>query len=108
MYFGGVRKDISFEIDLQKKAGGKIFIFDPSPTGKETIKRIKLPRGTKFIPKGPSRKTQILNFQVPKNSAEGPFTVVGGRPTHKFECTSVTDFAKKWTHENKFTKYGQV
>lgn len=37
IYSGGVGPDISFELELIRRFGVKIHIFDPSPLGKETI-----------------------------------------------------------------------
>jgi hypothetical protein len=40
VYSGGVGKDISFELELAKQFTPFIYLYDPSPTGIETIKNM--------------------------------------------------------------------
>ena len=50
---GGAGNDISFEIELIQKTGCKVFLFDPSPTGINTIRNLRnIPSKLKFISKG--------------------------------------------------------
>jgi FkbM family methyltransferase len=95
---GGVGKDISFELDLIELIHCKVFLFDPSPTGKETINKLKkIPENLIFIPKGLGRKSESLNFSFPENPEEGSFTIQRKKihQTTKFQLTSVTDFCNE-------------
>ena len=95
---GGVGNDISFELDLIKLTGCKIYLFDPSPTGIKTIeKTTNVPRELNFIPKGLGGNSGKKIFSFPENHLEGSFTIQRDRVKQKLEfpIVSITDFCKE-------------
>lgn len=95
---GGVGKDISFELDLIELIGCKIYLFDPSPTGIDTINSYKtLPKNLIFIPKGLGKNTGVAKFSFPENQNEGSFTIerIDKKKHTAFPITSVSEFCKQ-------------
>src|SRR5689334_14479143 len=72
VYSGGVGRDISFEHALVQKFGCDIVLFDPSPTGAETMARPenRIPK-FHFHPVGLSGTPGTLKLAAPLNSQEG-------------------------------------
>jgi FkbM family methyltransferase len=71
IYSAGVGKDITFEHALAKKFGCRIFLFDPSPTGVETmaLAENKIPQFT-FSPVALAGKCGALKFAPPASGCE--------------------------------------
>jgi hypothetical protein len=74
IYSGGAGKNISFELQLIDLFNCTIFLFDPSPTGKNYIRTIKeLPLNLNYFETGLAGDTGFKNFAEPVNSNEGSF-----------------------------------
>jgi FkbM family methyltransferase len=88
---GGVGQDISFELELASKVK-QIYLFDPSPTAKRTLKNLKLPKNIEFFPLGLSKKSGKVGFAKPDLEMEGSF-----KPGSdvEFGCISISDFCKE-------------
>jgi FkbM family methyltransferase len=98
IYSAGVGKDISFELEIEKKFHSKIFLFDPSPTGEKTINSFKnLP--LKFINKGIAGNTGRHYFSKPDISQEGSYKKSKEKSDLYFDCISISDFAKYKRHK---------
>ena len=71
VYSGGVGRDVTFEHALVKRFGCALVLFDPSPTGRETM---ALPENQipqfKFHPVALSGRCGTLKFAPPQNAAE--------------------------------------
>lgn len=98
IYSGGVGNDISFELDLEKKFHASIFLFDPSPTGIETMRKIKNKK-IHFSPCGLNSTSGKIGFQKPENSKEGSWSAVREKPTNFFNCVSLGDFTRSKRHK---------
>lgn len=96
IYSGGVGKDISFELELIKRYNAKIFLFDPSPTGIETMKKIKN-KNIHFYPIGLARYSKKETFGEPDNKEEGSYRF--SKNGMLYPCTSLSDFMKKQNHK---------
>ncbi|MDX2079431.1 MAG: FkbM family methyltransferase [Terrimicrobiaceae bacterium] len=72
VYSGGVGKDISFETELQERFGCQIWLFDPSPTGRETMDdpRYHSP-SLHFEPLGLAGTDGVIHLAPPSNAEEG-------------------------------------
>lgn len=77
LFSGGVGHDISFEIAFARNYGGKIFLYDPSETGKNTMNKMGSIHNLEFIQKALGREGQIL-LDPPANSDEGSWTLSTG------------------------------
>ena len=97
VYSGGVGKDISFEKALIKLFDAEIFLFDPSPTGIETMENIHEPK-IHFFPLGLARKKATRYFESPDNLEEGSYKI-SKKVKFEFPCTSVSDFFKYKKHK---------
>ncbi len=98
VYSAGVGKDISFELDLLNKFNARIFIFDPSPTGRKTMESIEK-KHIYFYPKGIAEKTGKVFFSKPANLKEGSYTLSNINKGEAFDCISISDFFKKMNHK---------
>jgi hypothetical protein len=49
VYSGGAGGDISFELELVKRSGCEVFLFDPSPSGASTVNALADDPGMKLI-----------------------------------------------------------
>ena len=72
IYSGGVGRDVTFEHALVKNYGSKIVLFDPSPTGLETmaLPENKIPQFTHHAV-GLAGNCGTLKFAPPKEAHEG-------------------------------------
>ena len=72
IYSGGVGRDVTFEHALVERFGCSLVLFDPSPTGRETMAR---PENKilqfKFHPVALAGRCGTLTFAPPQNAAEG-------------------------------------
>lgn len=101
IYSGGVGRDVTFEHELVKKFGGNVVLFDPSPTGLETM---ALPENQipqfRFHPVGLAGKCGTLKFAPPQNAAEGSwFTQAGGVETIEVPCVDLATLMARNGHE---------
>jgi FkbM family methyltransferase len=67
VYSLGIGKDISFDRDVIKKHGCKVFAFDPTPKSVQWIDEQKLPASFHFNSYGISKQTGIEKFYLPEN-----------------------------------------
>ena len=97
-YCAGVGKGISFELELAKMTSQPILLFDPSPTGIDTIARISAgdTQNFKFFPVGLAAHTGVIQFSVPVNPDEGSYSVVqNGVNVVSFECYDLPTIMRK-------------
>jgi FkbM family methyltransferase len=92
---GGAGRDISFELELAGRLGCRVALFDPSPTGRETIDGLAcLPETLQFFPEGLAGHSSRLSFALPEDPGEGSFRVANcsiGQPNAEFECLGPVD-----------------
>jgi FkbM family methyltransferase len=97
VYSGGVGKDISFEMALANEYAAKIFLFDPSPTGKETIKSLDLPSNVRFYPLGLAGSDGASSFAPPVRPKEGSYRL-GNENGIEFGCRSLSSLLRENGH----------
>ena len=95
IYSGGVGGSISFEKQISKEFNTKIFLFDPTPTGIETMSKVSN-KNMFFVKLALADYSGNLNLSSPKNHGEGSYTI--GGPL-SFPCTSLKDFMKQKGHK---------
>lgn len=90
---GGAGRDIAFEIELAAARGCQVALFDPSPTGVETVARLQpLPEPLRFFPVGLARETGAIRFSPPLNPNEGSYRIPNEQAeVVAFECLSPRD-----------------
>ena len=93
---GGAGRDISFELELAGARGCQVALFDPSPTGRETMAAVPAcPATLNYFPVGLAGRTSRCAFAPPASAEEGSFRVAGalsstgGGP--EFECLDPRD-----------------
>jgi FkbM family methyltransferase len=86
IYCAGVGLDMSFEVALAKMAAEPVLVFDPSPTGIATVEKSDI-TNIKFFPVGLAAHNGPIEFSLPKDAAEGSYSVVQeGVETIRFDC----------------------
>jgi FkbM family methyltransferase len=86
IYCAGVGLGISFEQELAKTCPRPVVVLDPSPTGIATVAKTDM-RNIEFLPVGLAAHAGAIRFSLPKNPAEGSYSVVqDGIETTSFEC----------------------
>lgn len=100
VYSGGVGKDISTELELLNSFPCEVFLYDPSPTGQDTMRdpRNQHLRIT-YEPMGLAGCAGLQVFAEPQHAEEGSFR----RPAHEggavnFKCVRLTEQAMKRGH----------
>jgi FkbM family methyltransferase len=97
-YCAGVGKGISFETELARLSGGCVLVFDPSPTGINTIGHTDTSSLT-FYPVGLAAESSTYEFSVPADPGEGSYSVArDGLEKVSFECWSVDSIMEKHGH----------
>ena len=95
VYCAGVGQGISFELELAKRATRHILVFDPSPTGVNTMSTCDRTNLT-FYPIGFAAQTGTIRFSVPKDAGEGSFSIPqDGVDTISFECWDLATIMQK-------------
>ena len=90
---GGVGHDISFEKELVSKFSARVYLFDPSPTGKKTMaKSENKHKNIFFYTKGLAGARGDISFVEPKIEQEGSYRKAGEGKTHTFSCIRLSDF----------------
>lgn len=92
----GAGRDVSFELEMAKRYGCQVLLFDPSPTGLATM---RLPENqhprVEFIPMGLAEKSGTVTFRRPADEREGSFSATDvqfAAGVVSFECTSLSAF----------------
>lgn len=75
---GGAGNDISFELELIHRFRAKVHLFDPSPTGAATVRRMKPHSNLWFHPFGLAGRDGNMSFGLPKVTQEGSYRVAQG------------------------------
>jgi FkbM family methyltransferase len=101
VYGGGIGRDVTFEKALVNRFGCSIVMFDPSPTGQETM---TLPenkiRQFQFVPVGLSGSNGTLRFAPPPDPREGSwFTDGSTAATIEVPCVDLTTLMKQNGHD---------
>lgn len=101
VYGGGVGRDVTFERAVVEHFGCNVVLFDPSPTGAETM---ALPENQisqfRFCPVGLSGKNETLRFAPPPDPKEGSwFTASAGAATIEVPCLDLATLMKQNGHE---------
>ena len=85
-YCAGVGQGMSFELELAKIMPRPVLVFDPSPTGINTVAASDT-GNLQFFPVGLAAHTGTLEFSVPKDPGEGSYSVVqDGLNVVSFDC----------------------
>jgi FkbM family methyltransferase len=98
VYSAGVGRDISFELQLVRRFGATVHLFDPSPTGQATMadpsNRSELVR---FVPIGLAGTTghALFRHQAPY---EGAYSIGGTGADASFPVARVGDLMKERGH----------
>lgn len=98
IYSGGVGKDINFELELARNYNCVIHLFDPSPTGVNTIQSMALPSNILFQPIGLAGDDGLLDFALPVNPDEGSYRL--GEGDTSFECRSLRSLFRENNHQH--------
>jgi FkbM family methyltransferase len=86
VYCAGVGKGMSLELELAKLASRPVLVFDPSPTGINTVAESDT-QNLKFFPIGLAAHAGQIQFSVPVDPEEGSYSVVQeGIDVVSFEC----------------------
>jgi FkbM family methyltransferase len=94
-YCAGVGQGMSFELELAKMMSRPVLVFDPSPTGINTVAASDT-RNLQFFPVGLAAHTGTLQFSVPKDPGEGSYSVVqDGIDVVSFDCWDLPTIMRK-------------
>ena len=94
-YCAGVGKGMSFEIELARRAGQPVLVFDPSPTGIATVERSNT-NNLHFFPVGLAAETGTVEFSLPKDPGEGSYSIArDGIERVSFECWNLATIMGK-------------
>lgn len=80
---------MSLELELAKITPQPVLVFDPSPTGIDTVSKISETdtQNLTFLPVGLAAQTGAVKFSVPVDPDEGSYSVVqDGLDVVSFEC----------------------
>jgi FkbM family methyltransferase len=97
-YCAGVGKGITFELELAGKTSRPILVFDPSPTGVNTMAAFPDAdlENLRFLPIGLAAHTGQLRFSVPSRPAEGSYSVVqDGIDVVSFPCENLATIMRR-------------
>lgn len=94
-YCAGVGKGMSLELALAKMASRPVLVFDPSPTGINTVSQSDK-QNLKFFPVGLAAHSGVLQFSVPLDPDEGSYSVVQeGIDVVSFPCYDLATIMEK-------------
>lgn len=102
VYSGGVGRDVTFEHALVRRFGCSVVLFDPSPTGLETmaLPENKIPL-FKFHPVGLAGQCGTLKLAPPLNPAEGSwFKQAAGAGMVEVPCVDLSTLMQRNGHEH--------
>lgn len=69
VYSFGIGEDASFDLEMIKRYGAKVYAFDPTPKSIEWVSKQNWPKSFHFFPYGLSKKDGIERFYLPKNTS---------------------------------------
>jgi len=99
IYSGGVGNDISFEHSLVKEFGCTVNLFDPSPTGIATMKRLENTNPQlKFLPVGLAGQPCTLRLVPPLSSEEGSWFMHEVKGSFEAPCLDLGSLMKQNHH----------
>ena|ERR1035437_352748 len=101
IYSGGVGRDVTFEHGLVKQFGCNVVLFDPSPTGLETMSlpENKIPQ-FKFCPVGLAGSCAKLTFASPLRAVEGSWYMQSSTAaTIEMPCVDLRTLMRQNGHE---------
>ena len=101
VYSGGIGRDVTFEHGLLDRFGCDVVLFDPSPTGLETMARPENQApGFKFHPVALAGRCGKLTFAPPPNSDEGSwFASPGASGAIEVEAVDLTTLMRLHQHD---------
>jgi FkbM family methyltransferase len=92
---GGAGNDISFELELIQRFGARVHLFDPSPTGAATVRRMKPAEGLWYHMCGLAGKDGEIAFGQPAEAAEGSFRAASGAEADvSFPCVRLSSWLR--------------
>jgi len=103
VYSGGVGRDVTFDHGVADRFGCEFWLFDPSPTGKETM---ELPANQRpefhFVPVGISARDEILHLAPPTNPEEGSWfsAPASSEGLVSVECQCLSTLMQKHGHDH--------
>ncbi len=99
VYSGGLGSDISFEHELVKRFGCQLVLYDPSPTGLQTMSRPEnqLPN-FHFFPVALTGQCGRLSLGPPKAGEDSWFARKGAAGAVEVECTDLASLMQKNGH----------
>lgn len=99
-YCAGVGKGMSFELELANMTAGCVLVFDPSPTGINTVEHTDISKVT-FYPIGLAAKSAVYEFSLPADPGEGSYSVVReGADKATFQCWDLDMIMKRHNHSS--------
>jgi len=100
IYSGGVGRDITFEDSLSQRFGCSVILFDPSPTGLETMRLPENQRPQfKFDPVALAGRCGRLTLVPPQNPEEGSwFASAGGNDALEVEAVDLATLMQRHGH----------
>lgn len=102
IYGGGVGRDITFEHALVKRLGCNVVLFDPSPTGAETMSLAEnqIPQ-FRFNPVALAGHCGKITFAPPQDQAEGSwFTQKGNGASLEVPCVDLATLMRQNGHDH--------
>jgi FkbM family methyltransferase len=102
VYSGGVGGDISFELDLVRRIGLSIVIFDPSPIALETIRQHASDpemQRIEFNPVGLAAESKSLRFEA--SNVPGEWQIAAGENlgSREIRCTTIPSEMERHGHK---------
>jgi FkbM family methyltransferase len=95
VYCAGVGKHMGFELELAKIISRPVLVFDPSPTGIDTVAACDT-TNLRFFPVGLAGRNGTVEFSVPSRPTEGSYSVVRpGLDVVSFECWDLPTIMQK-------------
>jgi FkbM family methyltransferase len=67
VYSFGIGRDVSFDLEIIKKFGCKVWAFDPTPESVSWVEQMKLPSSFVFSAYGVSDRDTLATMYLPKN-----------------------------------------
>jgi FkbM family methyltransferase len=102
VYSGGVGRDVTFEHELVSRFGCNVLLFDPSPTGVETMAKAEnqIPQ-FKFQPVALAGRCGTLKFTPPQNPEEGSWFAQSGKTaTLEVPCKNLSTLMRENGHDH--------